>query len=294
MTDTMQRSLTRKRRSWRSGQAFGLLSQVLSYLFLAVLAVTTLGPFVVMVSASLSPDLPILTFPLPLIPRPIGLQNYVLLFSKTLVARWLWNSTYVTTVGTIAMLLTSSMAGYAFARGEFIGKTVLFMAFLGILMVPMTVRIVPIYMLLSKLHWVNTYWALIGPWSASAFGTFFMRQQFASIPQDYDDAAIVDGASKFQVLFRVLLPQVKPGLVTLGILRFMSHWNDFLYPMMLTSKPAMRTLTVGLSTLGREHVEIGAGFEMAGAVMGFLPTFLLFLVGQRFIVEGISLTGVKG
>jgi multiple sugar transport system permease protein len=288
----MQPSLTRRRRSWRSGQVSVLLVQVLSYLFLVALAAVTLGPFVVMMSASLTPEMNVLIFPLSLIPNPIGLDNYIELFSRTLVARWLWNSTVVTTVGTIAMLLTSSMAGYAFARGEFIGKTVLFMAFLGILMVPMTVRIVPIYMLMSKLHWINTYWVLIGPWSASAFGTFFMRQQFASIPQDYDDAAIVDGASKFQVLFRVLLPQVKPGLVTLGILRFMSHWNDFLYPMILTSKPAMRTLTVGLSTM---HFWTGAaGLQMAGAVMGFLPTFVLFLIGQRFIVEGITLTGIRG
>ncbi len=294
MGNLLQQMVTRKKANWHSGRESDPFFLAVTYLFLLILAVATVIPFVVMFSASLAPNLPYLKFPMPLIPEGAGLQNYVNLFTRTLAARWLWNSILITTIGTLMMVITSAMSGYAFSRGDFIGKDVLFIAFLGILMVPMTVRIVPIYMLMAKFGWTNTYWVLIGPWSGSAFGVFFMRQQFASIPTDYDDAATVDGANRYRILFSVLLPQIKAGLMTLAVLRFMAHWNDFLYPMMLTSQPTMRTLTVGLATIGRETGEIDAGFAMAAAVIGFLPTFLVFLIGQRFIVEGFSLSGLKG
>jgi multiple sugar transport system permease protein len=130
------------------------------------------------------------------------------------------------------------------------------------------------------------------------FGTFFLRQQFLSIPRDYDDAATIDGAGRFMVLYKILLPQLKPALVTLAVLRFMAHWNDFLYPFIVTTRASMRTLPVGLATVVMRLGAVGeagsAGVGMAGAVMGFLPTGIFFLAVQRYVVQGISLTGVKG
>jgi len=233
-----------------------------------------------------------ISFPIRLIPNPITLDNFLLLFRKTMVLRWLFNSVYTTTMGVLFTLITSSLAGYAFARGDFIGKNLLFTLFLGMLMVPMTARIVPMFIVLAKLNIVNTYWALIGPWLASAFGTFMLRQSYLGIPRDYDDAAKIDGANEFHIYYKVLLPQITPSLATLATIRFMVQWNDFLYPMVVTSRAHLRTLTVGLGTVVRQGGD--AGLDMAGAVMGFLPTFIVFLIGQRYIVRGVPLSGLKG
>lgn len=184
------------------------------------------------------------------------------------------------------------MAGYAFARGDFWGKNVIFTLFLGILMMPDTALIVPQFVVLSRLDLVNTYTALIGPWFASIFGTFLMRQAYLSIPRDYDDAATIDGANLWQNWWNVLMPQVKPAMATLAVLRFMGNWNSFFYPMIVTTKSDMRTLTVGLGTVARAGGD--AGLDMAGAVVGFLPTLLVFILMQRYIIRGISLSGVKG
>jgi len=269
-----------------------LPSALLTYAFMIMVAVSTVGPFVIMLSVSLTQNIRFITFPIDLIPSPITLENFQTLYSKTMALRWLGNSMYVATVSTLGGVITSTMAGYAFARGTFLGKTVLFTLFLGILMMPSTALIVPQFVVLSRLGLVNTYTALIGPWFASIFGTFLMRQQYLSIPRDYDDAATVDGAGLWQVYYKVLLPQLKPAMATLAVLRFMGNWNDFLYPLLVTSKADMRTLTVGLGTVARSGGD--AGLDMAGAVTGFLPTFLIFVLGQKYIVQGITLTGLKG
>lgn len=268
------------------------IQQTLIYLAMTVLALTTVGPFLIMISVSLTENVRFITFPIELIPAPFTIENFQTLFSKTDALRWLWNSIYVAVVATLGGVITSAMAGYAFARGEFWGKDVIFALFLGILMMPDTALIVPQFVVLSRLDLVNTYTALIGPWFASIFGTFFLRQAFYSIPRDYDHAAIIDGANIWQIWWHVLLPQVKPAMATLAVLRFMGNWNSFFYPMIVTSRSDMRTLTVGLGTVARAGGD--AGLDMAGAVLGFLPTLLLFVIMQRFIIRGVSLSGVKG
>lgn len=269
-----------------------IVTQGLLYLLMALIAITTVGPFVIMISVSFTENIRFITLPIQLIPQPFTLENFQTLFSKTLALRWLFNSIYVAGVSTLGGVLTSTMAGYAFARGDFIGKQVIFALFLGILMMPDTSLIVPQFVVLSQLGLVNSYTALIGPWFASIFGTFLMRQQYLSIPRDYDDAAIIDGANLWQIYFFVLLPQLKPAMATLAVLRFMGNWNSFLYPMIVTSKATLLTLTVGLGTVARSGGD--AGLDMAGAVLTFLPTVILFIVMQKYIIQGISLSGVKG
>lgn len=268
------------------------ITQGIVYFLMIAAALTTIGPFIIMLSVSFTENIRFITFPIELIPRPITLENYQTLFSKTLALRWLFNSVYVAVVSTLGGVITSTMAGYAFARGDFIGKRIIFVLFLGILMMPETALIVPQFIVLSDLNLVNTYTALIGPWFASIFGTFLMRQQFMSIPRDYDDAATVDGANLWQIYGFVLMPQLKPAMATLAVLRFMGNWNSFVYPMIVTSRAQMLTLTVGLGTVARSGGD--AGLDMAGAVLGFLPTFILFILMQRYIIQGISLSGVKG
>jgi multiple sugar transport system permease protein len=266
--------------------------QGLLYILMIGLALSTVGPFLIMLAVSLTQNIRFIIFPIDLIPDPITLENFQTLFSKTMALRWLLNSVFVATVATAGGVITSTMAGFAFARGDFLGKRIIFTLFLGILMMPEAAAIVPQFIVLSRLGLVNTYTALIGPWFASIFGTFLMRQQFLSIPRDYDDAATIDGANLWQTWWSVLMPQVKPAMATLAVLRFMGNWNDFLYPMIVTSRAEMRTLTVGLGTVARSGGD--AGLDMAGAVLGFLPTFLVFIFMQRYIIQGISLSGVKG
>lgn len=268
-----------------------VIRQVITYGLMLLVAVTTTGPFLIMLSVSFTENIHFILFPINLIPDPATLENFQTLFSKTLALRWLFNSFYVAIVSTVGGVITSTMAGYAFARGNFIGKRVIFILFLGILMMPETALIVPQFVVLARLGLVNTYTALIGPWFASIFGTFLMRQQFLSIPRDYDDAATIDGANLWQIYWRVLLPQLKPAMATLAVLRFMGNWNSFLYPMVVTSKANLLTLTVGLGTVARSGGD--AGLDMAGAVLGFLPTFIIFIFMQRYIIQGITLSGVK-
>ena len=269
-----------------------VVRETIIYLLMTIVAVTTVGPFLIMIAVSLTQDIRFITFPINLIPDPFTFENFQTLFSRTDAEIWLFNSIYVAVVSTVGGVITSAMAGYAFARGNFWGKNVIFTLFLGILMMPDTALIIPQFVVLSRLGLVNTYSALIGPWFASIFGTFLMRQAYLSIPRDYDDAATIDGANLWQIWWRVLTPQVTATMATLAVLRFMGNWNSFFYPMIVTSKSDMRTLTVGLGTVARAGGD--AGLDMSGAVIGFLPTLIIFVLMQRYIIGGISLSGVKG
>ena len=273
-------------------RVLGAALNIVAYVVMIGVAASTIGPFVIMLSVALTERVSTITFPMKIIPDPFSLANFILLLNSTMALRWLFNSAYVATIATLGGVITSTMAGYAFARGEFVGKILLFSLFLGILIMPNEALIVPQFVVLSRLGLVNTYTALIGPWFASIFGTFFMRQQYLGIPRDYDDAAIIDGANLWQIYAIVLLPQLKPAIVTLGILRFMGNWNAFLYPMIVTSRAHLRTLPVGLGTVARAGGD--AGLDMAGAALGFIPTFLVFVIGQKYIIQGVSLSGVKG
>jgi multiple sugar transport system permease protein len=276
----------------RTGNAQFVVGRFLQYALLLGVAFLTVTPFLYMISISLRPDYKLLIFPISLIPDPLSLANYVSLFGQRLISRWIFNSAFVSMSVVILQLFTSSLAGYAFARGEFIGREVIFWLLVSTLMVPGTVSIVPLFLLISDLNWADTYFALIVPFMTSIFGTFLVRQFINTIPRAYDEAALIDGASRFGIYWRIILPMSKPALATLSTLTFIGHWNSFLYPLVMTHSDRMRPLTVGVATMA---VRSGnAGFEMAAATIAFLPTFLFFLVMQRYVVRGISLTGIAG
>ena len=220
------------------------------------------------------------------------LDNYVKLFNQTLMGRWMVNSIIMTVCTTFLQLTTCSMAAYAFARGDFPGRSALFWVLMGTLMVPGTITIVPLFILLAKINWVNTYAGLILPHAISVFGIFLLRQYFLTIPRDYDDAAFIDGANRWFIYQKIMLPLSKPALATLATLTFLGTWNSFLYPLIMTTTGQMRPLTEGLATMVVQRGQ--AGIQMAGATVVFLPTFIFFLVMQRYVVEGISMTGLKG
>lgn len=275
-----------------AARARQVLTTVLTYTVLSVLAVATAGPFVYMVSMSLRPNFSFMYFPIGLIPEQVSLENYVTLFQRSDIVRWLINSFFVSASVVTIHVGTASLAGYAFARGRFFGRDAIFLALVASLMVPSTVTTVPLFIIISRLGWANTYLALILPSSANVFGTFLMRQQMMTIPRDYDDAARMDGAGRLDIYWQVLLPLTKPALATIATLSFLGAWNDFLWPLVATSSGTMRTLTVGLATMVMRIG--GAGFQLAGATVAFLPTFIFFLLMQRYVVQGIAITGVTG
>jgi multiple sugar transport system permease protein len=199
----------------------------------------------------------------------------------------------VAVVSTTLQVGTSAMAAYAFARIKFRGSGALFMVYLTTLMVPFQVTIVPLFVEMKYLHFVNSYPGLIVPSIASAYGTFLLRQAFLSLPAELEEAAFVDGASHWTVFTRIALPLVRPSLATFAVLSFIASWNSFLWPLVIISSQNLMTLPVGLSNLQGEHLTAW-NLVMAGATISVLPILLVYLVAQKQIVRGFVLSGVKG
>lgn len=263
------------------------------YLALALGAAAMLFPFAWMISTSLKPDLAVFQTPPQLVPKPFQPQNYSKVVDVFPVWRFLLNSSIVAVVSTLLQLATSAAAAYAFARLKFRGSNGLFLLYLATLMVPFQVTIVPLFIEMKYLHFVNSYPGLILPTVASAFGTFLLRQAFMQLPHELEEAAFVDGAGHWIVFTRIVLPLVKPALATFGIFAFMASWNSFLWPLVIVSSQNLMTLPVGLANLQGEHFTAW-NLVMAGTTISVLPIVALYLVAQKHIVRGVVLSGVKG
>jgi multiple sugar transport system permease protein len=281
--DTVQR-----RRLLRAGSRRTLL-----YAFLLIGAAATLFPFLWMVSTSLKQDLALFATPPQLIPKPFAPENYSHVAKVFPIWRFLFNSAVVALVSTTLQVLTSAMAAYGFTRFKFRGSNALFVVYLATLMVPFQVIVVPLFVEMRYLHLVDTYPALVLPTIASAFGTFLLRQAIMQLPRELEEAAFVDGAGHFTVFFKIVLPLAKPALATFGILAFMSSWNSFLWPFVVTNSQNLMTLPVGLANLQGEHVTAW-NLVMAGTTISVVPIVLVYLVAQRHIVRGFALSGIKG
>lgn len=266
------------------------------HLIMSFAAIIIVAPIAWMVSTSLKPGADVLVARPHWIPQPPTLANYIGLFARTEefpVLRWLLNSILVSGCTTGLVLIVTSMAAYAFARLKFRGCEALFMMVVATIIIPGQVILIPMFLIVQKLGWFNSYLGLIVPCLASAFGVFLLRQFFMSIPQELEEAAFVDGAGLFTVYWRVILPLAKPALATLAIFTFMGSWNDFVWPLIITNDISMRTLPVGLTIFqGRYTLEYG--LTMAAAVVCSLPVIVAFLVFQKHITEGMAMTGIKG
>jgi len=249
-------------------------------------------PFLWMLTTSLKPVR--LTYTPPyLIPTHFEWHNYTKAWHAAPFARFYFNSLIMTLVITTGNLLLGAMAAYAFARLRFPGRNVIFLIFLGTMMVPFHVTLIPSYLIVNYLGWIDTYQALTVPRLVSAFGIFLLRQYFMTIPLELDEAALIDGCSRWGVLWRIILPLSKPAISALLIFSFLFAWNDFLWPLVVTNDPAMRTIQLGLAMFQGKY---GTQWTllMAGAVTATLPGILVFFLGQRQFIEGIALTGLKG
>lgn len=259
------------------------------YLLLSLVAVTTLVPFLAMVLLAITPPGGLV---LPsLIPTALTLENLQLSFANANLVRWGLNSFIYSIVAIVLSLLLASLAGYAFAKKKFAGRDAMFWSFIAMLMVPGQLTIVPLFVLVAELGGINTYWGLIVPTLANAQAVFLMRQFIRDLPDELIEAAKLDGASEFHIWSRIIVPLTYPVLATLGIFIFLSHWNDFLWPLLVGQSDSMRTLTVGLSTMQARAPR--TGLIMAAATINFIPCFIVFLTLQRYLVRGISMTGFK-
>jgi len=262
-------------------------------LILIPTAIIMLMPFIWMVSTSLKSAGEVFSYPPTFIPEQPHWGNYVRIFEVLPFARFFMNSLVVALAVTGLQLVTCSMAAYAFARLRFKGRDTLFLGYLGTLMIPAQVVLIPNFIVLRQLGWIDTYQALILPAAFSAFGTFLLRQYFLTIPRELEDAAVVDGANHWQIYLRVIMPLSGPALSALAIFAFLSNWNSFLYPLIVTTRVNMSTLTVGLNTLQGQY-NTAWTLLMAGSVIALVPILLVFIFAQRYFIAGITMTGLGG
>jgi multiple sugar transport system permease protein len=256
-------------------------------------SVVMLLPFAWMLSTSLKLPPDIFTYPPVWIPNPIAWQNYVKTVTVMPFGRFYLNSLIVTTGVTLLQLLTSSLAAFAFARMRFPGRNALFLLYLATLMIPFQVTMIPNFIVVRALGWYDTYQALILPPAFSAFSTFLLRQYFLGIPRDLDEAARIDGATSLRIWWQVIMPLAGPAIAALATFVSLNSWNDFLWPLIITNSPAMRTLPVGLSTFQGQY-KTDWNLLMAGSVIAMVPVLLVYIIGQRWFIRGITLSGLGG
>ena len=257
------------------------------------LAVLSLAPLLWMLSVSFMQTGEASHFPPPLLSSAPTLANYHELFARAGMGRYMFNSFVIATATTLLALLFNVMAGYAFAKLQFAGRERVFAMLLAALVIPGQVAMMPLFLMLKQIGLVNTYGGAIVPGMAGIFGIFLVRQYARTIPDELLEAARIDGAGEFRIFWQIVLPALKPILVTLAIFSFLGSWNDFMWPLIVLSDDQLHTLPVALASLSREHVQDNE-LMMAGSVVTVLPVLLLFLVLQRYYLQGLLLGSVKG
>lgn len=261
-------------------------------LFLGLLLVV--GPFVWMLLGSVKTQSELLQVPPTWLPQAPTLDNYQRLFDRLDFPRYFWNSATVAGLITIGNLVFCSMLGYALAKLRFFGRDKLFGLVLATLMVPGSVTIVPLFILISMLGLVNSIPGLVLPFLVGPFGVFLMRQFMQGIPDELLEAGRIDGANEFRIFWQIVMPLATPALATLGILTFLASWNSFLWPLIVASDEKTYTLPVALATFATGQHQADYGLLMAGSVIIVLPVLFVFILLQRYFVEGIASTGIKG
>lgn len=270
---------------------------VLSYSALILLTVVFVTPLLWMLSTSFKTNAEATQLPPNWIPEEFTLESYSTIFStgesQTPVLRWFLNSMIAASAHTALVLVTAAMAAYALARMNFRGRNVLFATIITTLFIPQFVFLMPNYLVVDSLGWLDTLWAVIVPGAAGAFGVFFLRQFFVSLPYELEEAALIDGASRLQIFLRIILPLSKAPLATLAVLTFLTNWNDFLWPVYVLFTAEHYTLPPGLAILQRAY---GTDYAivMAGAVVASIPVLLVFIISQKYVIRGVSRSGLKG
>jgi multiple sugar transport system permease protein len=267
----------------------------LSYAALLFLTLIFVAPLLWMLSTSFKTNVEATTLPLNFLPNEPSTYGYdtILNSAGTPVLRWFVNSMVAAAAHAVLVLATAAPAAYALARMEFRGKRIFFAAIIGTLFIPQFLFLVPNYAIVDTFGWLDTLLAIIVPGAAGAFGVFFLRQFFLALPEELEEAALLDGANRFQIFARIVLPLSKPALATLALLSFLTNYNDFLWPIYVLFNPESLTLPPGLALLGFSY-QTDYAVIMAGGVIASIPVLIVFLIAQRYVIEGIARSGIKG
>lgn len=265
--------------------------RIIAWTLLFIGGLIMITPLAFMFSTSLKPAGEV--YDLRLIPVTPTLENYLKVMTNSQFPRWFVNSTIIAVAVTLSNIFFDSLVGYTLAKYRFRGRNFVFIAILSTLMIPTEMLVIPWYLMSAKLGWLNTYWGIMFPGMMTAFGTFLMKQFFEGVPDDFLEAARVDGLNEFQIWWKVAMPLVTPALSALAIFTFLGNWTAFFWPLIVTTNKDLYTLPVGLSSFAVEH-SVQWEIVMTGAAIATLPTLLVFLVFQRYIVRGVMLAGVKG
>lgn len=276
-----------------------ILGRLIWYAGLIFIVVLILAPIGWMISTAFKPEAQIVTTELRWIPRTVTFENFEKVLANYPMLRWTFNSFIVAALATLLVLLLDALAGYALARMSFTGRNAIFMISLSMLFVPIQITVIPLFLLFSNMGLTDSYLALILPVGGNVTGIFLMRQFFLSIPTELEDAALVDGASVLRIWWSVVLPLARPALTAVAIVTFLSTWNSFFWPLIVTRSDEIRTLPVGMAQFlslrpGMVQGVQAFGVSMAGAVIAALPPIVVFMFLQRYFISGISRSGLKG
>jgi multiple sugar transport system permease protein len=269
-----------------------IVNQVLKYVILVAGIAIMILPFLWMVSTSLKKGGQTMVFPPKFIPNPATIGNYQDIFEQFPMLTFLLNSIIVAVLSTAGTILVATMSAYAFARMHFKGRDKLFLLYLATMMIPTQVTMIPQFILLKNLNWIDTYQGLIVPNIFGVFAVFLMRQAFLSLPKELEEAAFIDGANHLTVCFKILLPLVKPTIATLAIFTFMQSWNNYLWPLIVTSSSKMATLPLGLAMLQGQYAT-NWNLVMAGVIISVVPILAVYIFAQKYFIQGMTMAGMK-
>jgi len=271
-----------------------ILTDIVLYAGLILISIFMILPFVWMLSTSFKLPRDIFGFPPRLIPENSTLNNYTYIFQEKNLLRILFNTIIIALASTLLSLFFTTLGGYGFAKFEFPGKKILFALLLATMIIPGAVMMVPSFVIMRELGWVDKFWALIVPGAASAFGIFFFRQYISTINNELMDAARIDGASEFGIFWRIILPIIAPGMISLGLIFFMGSWNNYLGPLIYLKSPENWTITLAINSMSGGAGLTRWGEQMAMSVISLIPLLIIFLIFQRRFAEGITAGAVKG
>lgn len=263
-----------------------------SYLLCLLVAIITLVPFLWMVLGSLKTATEAAQYPPVLFPQDLAWQNYLEVFSSVPFLRYIFNSFVVASSVTLISLLFHAMAAYSLARLRYPGRNLLFIVIVATLMVPFSITLIPSFIIVRALGWLDTYWALIVPSIFNAFGIFLLRQFYLGIPVELEEAALLDGDTPAGIFWHIALPLSRPILATLAVFFWLFNWNNYLWPLIVTQSPEMRVIQVGIASFAGEH-STQWQLIMAGSTIAAIPGLILYIFMQRYLIEGIKLSGLK-
>ena len=281
--------------NWLSSQR--MFQRIFIYLLLIVGSIFVLSPLLWMISTSMKSLKDVFVVPPELIPNPVQWQTYLEVWNAANFTRYFANSIFVAVMVTLGQLTTAALAAFAFARIAFRGRNILFYLVLGTMMIPAEMLLVPNYVILKWMNWLNTYWALIVPFMVSAFPIFLLRQHFMTIPRELEDAAIIDGCGRFRFFWNIVLPNSRPALSVVAVFAFITNWNSYIWPLIVTRDDELRTIQVGLSAF-KDAQSFGANTQwphlMAGSTIALLPALLLYIFVERWFTQGFIISGIRG